>query len=118
MSLSASELIRALPVVDAEEEAALPAVEPSPLATSPSLKALPVHPFKRLSLLGGLQAKIAVAYALHWIRGWFQKADRQKQDLAETHFKSAVKLLDSMGYMRGAVMKAGQTLASFPVVVP
>ena len=118
MSLNASELIQALPVVEADEELMLPKAEPGPLAGPPSLKSVPVHPFKRLSLLGGLQAKIAVAYALHWIRGWFQKADRQKQDLAETHFKSAVKLLDSMGYMRGAVMKVGQTLASFPDVVP
>lgn len=118
MSLNASELIQALPVVEADEEVLLPEQGPVPLTGPPSLKSLPVHPFKRLSLLGGLEAKIAVAYALHWIRGWFQKADRQKQDLAETHFRSAVRLLDSMGYMRGAVMKVGQTLASFPDVVP
>ena len=118
MSLSASELIRALPVVEAGGDLVLPEQQPAPLTGPPSLKSIPVHPFKRLSLLGGLEAKIAVAYALHWIRGWFQTVDRQKQDLAETHFRSAVKLLDSMGYMRGAVMKVGQTLASFPDVVP
>ena len=117
MPLNAAELIKAFPVVEADEELAdVPEVRT--LDLPPSERPIPVHPFKRLSLLGGLQAKIAVAYALHWLRGLFQKADRRKQDLAETHFKSAVKLLDSMGYLRGAVMKVGQTLASFPDVVP
>ena len=27
-------------------------------------------------------------------------------------------MLDSMGYLRGAVMKVGQTLANFPDIVP
>jgi predicted unusual protein kinase regulating ubiquinone biosynthesis (AarF/ABC1/UbiB family) len=36
----------------------------------------------------------------------------------ETHWRAAVRLLDSMSYLRGAVMKAGQTLANFPDIAP
>jgi predicted unusual protein kinase regulating ubiquinone biosynthesis (AarF/ABC1/UbiB family) len=38
--------------------------------------------------------------------------------LAETHWQTALSLFDSMSYMRGAVMKIGQTLANFPDIVP
>ncbi len=71
-----------------------------------------------MRLLGTLQAKIGAAYLFYWIRGWFKKADERERSLAETHWQTAVRLLDSMGYLRGAVMKAGQTLANFPDIVP
>ena len=71
-----------------------------------------------MRLLGTLQAKIAVAYLFYWIRGWFQEAGEQKLLLAETHWRTALRLLDSMSYLRGAAMKVGQTLANFPDIVP
>jgi predicted unusual protein kinase regulating ubiquinone biosynthesis (AarF/ABC1/UbiB family) len=79
---------------------------------------VPVGRWRRLRLLGTLQAKIAAAYFFYWIRGWFQRAGERERLLAETHWRSAAQLLDSMGYLRGAVMKVGQTLASFPDIVP
>ena len=117
MSVNVSELIDALPVVEPDEPAIAGAASPEVLVEL-SKRPLPVGTLKRLSLLGGLHAKIGVAYALHWIRGWFQTADKRERDLAETHFRAAVKLLDSMGYLRGAVMKVGQTLANFPDIAP
>src|SRR6185503_4184033 len=45
-------------------------------------------------------------------------ADENKRLLAETHWRTAVRVLDSMSYLRGAVMKVGQTLANFPDIVP
>jgi aarF domain-containing kinase len=114
MSPSTSELMRALPEdVEPVEEDALP-----PSLAAASLRPVPVGRWRRLRLLGTLQAKIAAAYLFHWIRGWFQKANERERSLAETHWRTAVRLLDSMGYMRGAVMKAGQTLANFPDIVP
>ena len=74
--------------------------------------------WRRMRLLGTLQAKIAVAYLFYWIRGWFQEAGEQKLLLAETHWRTALRLLDSMSYLRGAAMKVGQTLANFPDIVP
>src|SRR5262249_7726154 len=34
------------------------------------------------------------------------------------HWQTAARLLDAMGYLRGAVMKVGQTLANFPDIAP
>lgn len=110
MALSISELVDALPVVEREDaDAAFPVTSNRPL---------PTGVVQRLSLMGGLQAKIAVAYGLHWLRSWFQDAAARERDLAETHFRSAVRMLDSMGYLRGAVMKIGQTLANMPDFAP
>ncbi len=117
MPTSIAELLKALPADDGDltpEDGTLS--DDRELATSD--RPIPVGRFKRLSLLGSLQAKLAVAYGFHWIRGFFQSADRRQLDAAETHFKAALKLLDSMGYMRGAVMKAGQLMANFPDIVP
>jgi aarF domain-containing kinase len=83
-----------------------------------SLRPVPVGRVRRLGLLGTLQAKIAAAYLFYWVRSWFQTAGERERSLAETHWRTAARLLDSMGYLRGAIMKVGQTLASFPHIVP
>jgi predicted unusual protein kinase regulating ubiquinone biosynthesis (AarF/ABC1/UbiB family) len=110
-----AELMRALPD---ESEAAAEAVPlPEALARG-ALRPVPVGRFRRMRLLGTLQAKIGAAYVFYWLRGWFRNADEKERLLAEAHWKTAVRMLDSMGYLRGAVMKAGQTLASFPDIAP
>ncbi len=113
MSLTLSELIQAMPSPEADDVACLP--QSLQIA---SLRPIPIGRWRRLSLLGSLQAKIAVAYMFHWCRGWFRSADEQQRMLVETHWRTAVRVLDSMGYMRGAVMKIGQTLANFPDIAP
>lgn len=114
---SLAELMEALPAEDEENrsqaESALP-----PQVLEYTLRRIPVGRFQRLRLLGTLQAKIAAAYLFYWIRGWFRAADDRQKLLAEAHWKTAVRLLDSMGYLRGAVMKVGQTLANYPDIVP
>jgi predicted unusual protein kinase regulating ubiquinone biosynthesis (AarF/ABC1/UbiB family) len=108
---SIAELLRALP-----QEEDDPVSMPEALAAA--LRPVPVGRWRRMRLLGTLQAKIAVAYLFYWIRGWFQGAGEQKLRLAETHWRTALRLLDSMSYLRGAAMKVGQTLANFPDIVP
>ncbi len=115
MSASLTELMRALP--EESEAAAIPRLKRESLDVA-SLRPVPIGRWRRLGLLGTLQAKIAAAYLFYWVRGWFQNADQKKRSLAETHWKTALRLLDSMGYLRGAVMKVGQTLANFPDIVP
>src|SRR5213079_1096699 len=83
-----------------------------------SLQPVPIGRFHRLTALGSLQAKIAAAYLFHWLRGWFKNAEENKRLLAETHWRTALTVLDSMSYLRGAVMKVGQTLANFPDIAP
>ena len=108
------DLMRALPEA---EDAAPPAPLLEALAAA-SFRPVPVGRWRRLRLLGTLQAKIAAAYLFYWIRGWFQHAEQRERVLAETHWQTAVRLLDAMSYLRGAVMKVGQTLANFPDIVP
>lgn len=118
MAVNVAELVDALPVVESDDASPSDGIVSEVLATVLSNRPVPVGAMKRLSLLGGLQTKIAVAYGFHWLRGFFQDADKRELDLKETHFKTALKLLDSMGYLRGAVMKVGQTLANFPDIAP
>lgn len=107
-----AELIKSLP-----DESAQPDRLPEPLASA-SLRPVPVGRLRRIGLLGTLQAKIAAAYLFYWLRGWLLSADDRERLLTETHWRTAVRVLDSMGYLRGAVMKVGQTLANFPDIAP
>jgi aarF domain-containing kinase len=106
-----AQLINALP--DTQETEA----ERIGTRIDPSMRPVPVGRLRRMGLLGTLQAKIAAAYLFYWIRGWFRNADEKERLLAETHWRTAARVLDSMSYLRGAAMKVGQTLASFPDIV-
>jgi aarF domain-containing kinase len=114
MSPALSELIAALP-----EETVGVAWPPRPGAPPQEwLRAVPTGRWTRFAALGTLQAKIAAAYLFHWLRGWFRDAPANQKHLAETHWRTAVQMLDTMCYLRGALMKAGQTLANFPDIAP
>ena len=114
---SVAELIAALPEPIERARDALP-TPLNPLLEAWSHRPVPVGRFRRLRMLGTLQAQIAAAYAFYWLRGWFKGADESKRLLAETHWRTAMRILDSMSYLRGAAMKVGQTLANFPDIVP
>jgi aarF domain-containing kinase len=117
MSVSISELIAALPEEPAEPRTSA-ATESAAANSRMSFEPIPIGRFRRFSALGTLQAKIAAAYLFYWLRGWFKSADAQQRLLAETHWRTALRLLDSMSYLRGAAMKVGQTLANFPDIAP
>ena len=117
MPPTVSELMAALPEGIKEEKTVVPTPLPEAIARL-SLRPIPVGRFRRLTTLGTLQAKIGAAYLFHWLRGWFLTAERHERKLAETHWRTAFRLLESMSYLRGAVMKIGQTLANFPDIAP
>lgn len=83
-----------------------------------SQRPAPVGAFQRLRTLGGLQARLAVAYAVYYVRNWYRSPDQKQQQLLETNLRSALRTLETMGYLRGAVMKIGQALAMFPQLAP
>ncbi len=113
---SIAELIQALPE---QQETAPPAGEFAAGALAEAaLRPVPVGRLRRIGLLGTLQAKIAADYLFYWVRGWFKNADEREKLLAETHWRTAARVLDSMGYLRGATMKVGQTLGNYPDIVP
>jgi predicted unusual protein kinase regulating ubiquinone biosynthesis (AarF/ABC1/UbiB family) len=122
MPTSLTDLIAALPddsqPDESQEGAELSGVPASPVRVSLSLTPVPISRMRRFTALGTLQAKIGAAYLFHWLRGWFRGADERKRLLAETHWRTALRLMDSMTYLRGAIMKVGQTLANFPDIAP
>jgi predicted unusual protein kinase regulating ubiquinone biosynthesis (AarF/ABC1/UbiB family) len=115
--MSIAELIAALPEETADKTRAA-ANEFTVAPPRVSLEPIPIGRFRRFTALGTLQAKIGAAYMFHWLRGWFKSAEENQKLLAETHWRTALRLLDSMSYLRGAAMKVGQTLANFPDIAP
>lgn len=118
MSPNLAELLAALPAVEGEPDASEGTAQLQQLFSRMGHRRVPVGTLQRLGTLGALQAQIFLAYSAWWVRSWFRSAERNEQALAETHLRVALQLLAGMGYLRGAVMKAGQTLANLPGVVP
>jgi predicted unusual protein kinase regulating ubiquinone biosynthesis (AarF/ABC1/UbiB family) len=117
MTTSLSELLAALPEDDSATGSSdvMAGLDPeSGVVWQP----VPTTRLRRFAALGTLQAKIGAAYLFHWLRGWFAGVEENRRQLAETHWRTAVRVLDTMSYLRGAVMKAGQTLANFPDIAP
>ena len=81
-------------------------------------QAPPSGRFARFWSLSSLPAKLAAAYGLGWVRAHFAPREERERVRAETHWRAALHALGTMGYLRGAVAKAGQVLASYPDVLP
>jgi hypothetical protein len=116
MSPKVAELVAALPDLDDE-----PRVEPELLRDALAdltRRPGPEGALRRLWAYGGPQAQVALAYLAYWMRSWFVDADRREQERAEAHLRAALRMLRTMGYLRGAAMKLGQALANLPSIVP
>jgi predicted unusual protein kinase regulating ubiquinone biosynthesis (AarF/ABC1/UbiB family) len=79
---------------------------------------VPTGRLSRLWALGSLKAKVVCAYALCWARERFASPEEKEKLRAETHLRAAMKLLAGMGYLRGAIMKVGQVIGSYPDIAP
>ncbi len=80
-------------------------------------RAVPIGRLKRIWAYGGLQAQIFRAYLAYAVRSRFVDVDERDRRLAEAHLRAALKMLVSMSYLRGAVMKLGQAMASLPDIL-
>ncbi len=116
MSPQIAELIEALPVE--AQEVGEPGTTLKELVHALSHKKVPIGRLNRFWILGTLQAKVVAAYMAWWLRSGYASADKKQRTLNETHLKAALKLLGGMTYLRGAVMKMGQIIASHPDVAP
>ena len=83
-----------------------------------SMRPVPVGSFHRLWSLGELSAQIALAYFALWIRQWFRSTESRDRAVMEANLRSALKICQRLGYLRGALMKVGQALGNFPDIVP
>lgn len=117
MSPKFAELVAALPDLEADEGS--PGEDPlrevlAGLAGRPC----PEGALRRLWVFGGLQAQVALGYLAYWVRSWFLDAEQRERERAEAHLRAAIKMLRTMGYLRGAATKLGQALANFPDLLP
>ncbi len=117
MAPDIGELVAALPD-DLEEGSSTGKSSLPELLAQLSRKPVPVGRLARMWTLGTMEAKIAAAYLAYWIRSSYATKDEKERQLNETHLKAALQLLGGMSYLRGAIMKIGQTLAQYPQVVP
>jgi hypothetical protein len=111
-----AELIDAFPV-ESEEVGAAGTALPD-LLRELSHRHVPVGRLNRLWVFGTLQAKVAGAYFAWWLRRGYATPEERQRALNETHLKAALKLLNGMTYLRGAIMKLGQIIATHPDVAP
>jgi aarF domain-containing kinase len=117
MSPKVAELLAALPDLDSDE--GLAGQESLQVALADlTRRPVPEDRMRRLWAIGGLQAQIALAYLAYWARSWYVGEERRERELADTHLRAALKMLRTMGYLRGAAMKLGQALANFPDLLP
>lgn len=81
-------------------------------------KPLPTGRIQRAWTLGTLPAKLTAAYGTWFLRSLFAGKDAKEELKNEAHLRAGLKILGSMGYLRGAIAKVGQALACYPDIVP
>jgi predicted unusual protein kinase regulating ubiquinone biosynthesis (AarF/ABC1/UbiB family) len=67
---------------------------------------------RRVLALGGLGSRLGLALGIAKLRGLFVSRARRRKLLDAYHAESAQRVLDTMGHMKGAIMKLGQ-IASY-----
>jgi aarF domain-containing kinase len=105
----------------AEALAALPDdLAPPESASLPDAvrRGVPVGRLQRGWILGSLNVRIAVGYAIARLRGVLRAEDEQARARNEANLQAAVRLLGTMSFLRGGMQKFGQALANYPTLVP
>lgn len=67
----------------------------------------------RLARLGKLTSKVGTSYVAQRVSGVFQDADGRRDAIRKLHVANAERVADTMGNLKGAAMKLGQTVALF-----
>lgn len=65
----------------------------------------------RLARLGGLTSRVSGSYLGQRLLGAFQNQDDRDASLRRVHLQNAERIVDTMGTLKGAAMKFGQSLA-------
>jgi predicted unusual protein kinase regulating ubiquinone biosynthesis (AarF/ABC1/UbiB family) len=114
-----TELLASQPVVEDGGESNADREQIQTVLAELTRRPVPADAPRRLWALGGLQGQIALAYLAYWVRSCFRAdVDVRERALQEAHLRAAIGLLETMGYLRGAVMKVGQALANLPDILP
>jgi len=120
MNANLRDLIAAIPQEETEDLSEARPSEQQLLEIFASLarRPVPTGSLHRLWTVGELSTQVALAYFCLWVRQWFSKADKRKQQLMETNLRVALKTIHRLGYLRGAAAKLGQTLGNLPEIFP
>jgi predicted unusual protein kinase regulating ubiquinone biosynthesis (AarF/ABC1/UbiB family) len=71
----------------------------------------PKSKFSRLARLGGLSSRVSGSYMGQRVKGIFQDPEQRTAALNKLHLANAERVVETMGALKGAAMKLGQTLA-------
>ena len=61
--------------------------------------------------MGRLSSTVSSSYFGQRVRGVFQDEETRKRDLLKTHLRNAERMAETMGHLKGAVMKVGQMIS-------
>jgi len=74
-------------------------------------KDIPTGRVRRFFSMGRLSSSVSSSYLGQRIRGVFQDEESRKRDLLKTHLRNAERMAQTMGHLKGAVMKVGQMIS-------
>ena len=74
-------------------------------------KNMPTGRLARLAKMSGLSTAISSSYMVQKVKGVFQDEEGRARSKMEAHVRNAERMVETMGNMKGAVMKLGQMLS-------
>jgi predicted unusual protein kinase regulating ubiquinone biosynthesis (AarF/ABC1/UbiB family) len=74
-------------------------------------KSPPRSKLGRMARLGGLSSRVGSSYLGQQVKSVFQSEEVRERALNRLHLKNAERVVETMGALKGAAMKVGQTLA-------
>ena len=74
-------------------------------------KKTPTSRWGRVARLGGLTTRVTASYVGNRITGAFKDEEGRKEARRKAHIQNAERIAETMGLLKGAAMKVGQTIA-------
>ena len=74
-------------------------------------KKTPTSRWGRVARLGGLTTRVTASYVGSRLAGAFQDEEGRKESRRKAHIQNAERIAETMGILKGAAMKVGQTIA-------
>ena len=74
-------------------------------------KKTPTSRWGRVARLGGLTTRVTASYVGNRIAGAFKDEEGRKEARKKAHIQNAERIAETMGLLKGAAMKVGQTIA-------
>ncbi len=72
---------------------------------------IPTGRVRRFFKMGRLSSTVSSSYLGNRIKGAFLDEEKREKELLKTHLKNAARMAETMGHLKGAVMKVGQMIS-------